>query len=212
MRYILSARVRPERRRELLEVIEAGRFSEGFPYGDLGETLCRGRVDESGTIRWVEVCYCREFLGVAMDEEIGYFEEYLTDITIADARSPHSCEGYPVCTTAIAPTRSDSRASRFSTTSAGSPSCPMRPDHPWMNTIPRGGWAGAERSSRRRPGATATMSGRLVAKCWGSSPWLRPRQTIVSVSNGFLVTLSRLLTMNQLAWCDWVPSLTVLAT
>jgi hypothetical protein len=97
MRYLLSARVHPEKRRELLEAIEAGRFSEGFPYGDLGETLCRGRVDDSGTIRWVEVCYCREFLGVAMDEEIGYFEEYLTDITIADARSPRSCEGYPVC-------------------------------------------------------------------------------------------------------------------
>ncbi len=54
-------------------------------------------MDEAGTIRWVEVCYCREFLGVAMDEEIGVFEEYLTDITIADARSPRSCEGYPVC-------------------------------------------------------------------------------------------------------------------
>ena len=97
MRYLLSARVRPEKRRELLEVIEERRFGKGFPYGDLGETLCRGRVNESGTIRWVEVCYCREFLGVAMDEEIGYFEEFLTDITIADARSPRSCEGYPVC-------------------------------------------------------------------------------------------------------------------
>jgi hypothetical protein len=97
MRYLLSARVRPEKRRELLEAIEMGGFGEGFPYGDLGETLCRGRVDESGTIRWVEVCYCREFSGVAMDEEIGYFEDYLTDITIADARSPRSCEGYPAC-------------------------------------------------------------------------------------------------------------------
>jgi hypothetical protein len=97
MRYLLSARVRPEKRCELLDAIERRRFGEGFPYGDLGETLCRGQVDESGTIRWVEVCYCREFLGVAMDEEIGYFEEYLTDITIADARSPAACEGYPVC-------------------------------------------------------------------------------------------------------------------
>jgi len=52
MRYLLSARVRPDRRQELLEAIEQGRFGEGFPYGDLGETLCRGRVDESGTIRW----------------------------------------------------------------------------------------------------------------------------------------------------------------
>jgi hypothetical protein len=97
MRYLLSARVRPEKRRELLEAIEQGRFGEGFPYGDLGETLCQGRVDESGTIRWVEVCYCREFLGVAMDEEIGYFEEYLTDLTIADARNPRACDGYPAC-------------------------------------------------------------------------------------------------------------------
>jgi hypothetical protein len=97
MRYLLSARVRPEKERELLEAIEQRRFGEGFPYGDLGETLGQGRVDETGTIRWVEVCYCREFLGVAMDEEIGYFEEYLTNITIADARSPAACEGYPVC-------------------------------------------------------------------------------------------------------------------
>ena len=97
MRYLLSARVRPEKREELLKAIDEGRFGEGFPYGDLGETLRRARTDESGTIRWVEVCYCREFSGVAMDAEIGYFEEYLTEIVIADARSPRSCEGYPVC-------------------------------------------------------------------------------------------------------------------
>lgn len=97
MRYLLSARVRPAKRGELLEAIEERRFGEGFPYGDLAETLRSGRVDASGTIRWVEVCYCREFLGVALDEEIGYFEEYLTDITIADARSPGACEGYPAC-------------------------------------------------------------------------------------------------------------------
>ena len=97
MRYLLSAKVRPEKREELLAAIADGRFGEGFRYGDLGSVLCRGRVDESGTIRWVEVCYCREFSGVAMEEEIGYFEEYLTEIQIADARSPQSCEGYPVC-------------------------------------------------------------------------------------------------------------------
>jgi hypothetical protein len=97
MRYLLSARVRPERREELLRALEEGRFSEGFPFGDLGEVLCSGRVDESGTVRWVEVCYCREFSGVAMDEELPYIERYLTDVVIADARSPRSCEGYPAC-------------------------------------------------------------------------------------------------------------------
>jgi hypothetical protein len=97
MRYLLSATVRPEKRSELLAVLDDGRFGEGFPYGDLGTVLGRAQVDDAGTIRWVEVCYCREFSGVAMEAEIGYFEEYLTDITIADARSPRSCEGFPAC-------------------------------------------------------------------------------------------------------------------
>jgi hypothetical protein len=97
MRYLVSARVRPDRRAELLRALEEGRFGDGFPYGDLGEMLAMGRVDPSGTIRWVEVCYCREYYGVAMYEELPHLEEYLTEITIADARSPRLCEGYPVC-------------------------------------------------------------------------------------------------------------------
>jgi hypothetical protein len=97
MRYLLGARVRPDRAAELLRALEAGTFGEGFPYGDLGETLMTGREDAAGTIRWVEVCYCREYYGVAMHEELPYLEEYLTDIEVADARSPAHCEGYPAC-------------------------------------------------------------------------------------------------------------------
>jgi hypothetical protein len=97
MRYILGARVRPDRRADLLRALEEGRFAEGFPYGDLGDVLEAGRVDASGRVRWVEVCYCREFYGVAMEEELPYLEAYLTDIEIADARSPAHCEGYPAC-------------------------------------------------------------------------------------------------------------------
>ena len=97
MRYLLGARVKPGRRADLLKALEAGTFGEGFPYGDLGEMLCAGRVDATEAIRWVEVCYCREFYGVAMHEELPYLEEYLTDIEVADARSPRSCKGYPEC-------------------------------------------------------------------------------------------------------------------
>lgn len=97
MRYILGAKVRPERRAELLRALEGGTFGRGFPYGDLGETLCNGRVDATGTIRWVEVCYCREYYGVAMHEELPYLEPYLANIEVADARSPVHCEGYPAC-------------------------------------------------------------------------------------------------------------------
>lgn len=97
MRYILAARLRPERRAELLRALEDGTFGRGFPYGDLGEVLCQGRVDATGTIRWLEVCYCREYFGVAMHEELPYLEEYLTDIEVADARNPRDCKGYPEC-------------------------------------------------------------------------------------------------------------------
>jgi hypothetical protein len=97
MRYILAARVRPEKHAQLLWALDDGSFGEGFPYGDLGEMLCEGRVDDLGTIRWVEVCYCREYYGVAMHEELPYLEEYLTGIEVADARSPRYCKGYPEC-------------------------------------------------------------------------------------------------------------------
>ena len=97
MRYILGARVRPGRRADLLRALEDGTFGRGFPYGDLGEVLGTGRVDDTGTIRWVEVCYCREYYGVAMEEEIPYLEDYLTDIEVADALNPRHCKGYPEC-------------------------------------------------------------------------------------------------------------------
>jgi hypothetical protein len=97
MRYLLGAKIRPDRRADLLLALEDGSFGEGFPYGDLGEMLCTGRVDECGMIRWVEVCYCREFYGVAMHEELPFLEEFLTDIEVADARSPRYCKGYPEC-------------------------------------------------------------------------------------------------------------------
>jgi hypothetical protein len=74
MRYLLAARVRPDRRADLLRALGEGTFGDGFPLGDLGEVLREGRVDASGTIRWVEVCSCREYYGVAMYEELPYLE------------------------------------------------------------------------------------------------------------------------------------------
>src|SRR5206468_3636576 len=40
LRYLLSARVRPEKRTDLMRALEKGRFGEGFPYGNLGDVLC----------------------------------------------------------------------------------------------------------------------------------------------------------------------------
>ncbi len=96
MRYLLSAKVRPEKRAAARGDRCADDLARGFRTATSG-ACCAAGVDQSGTVRWVEVCYCREFSGVAMLEEIDYFEEFLTEIEIADARSPVSCEGYPAC-------------------------------------------------------------------------------------------------------------------
>src|SRR4051812_6301259 len=93
----LRPRVRSGRRAELLQALEDGTFGRGFPYGDLGEVLRTGRVDATGTIRWVEVCSCRESYGVAMHEERSSLKEYLAEIVVADARNPKYCRGYPEC-------------------------------------------------------------------------------------------------------------------
>ena len=94
MRYLLAARIRPDAKADLLHALEDGSFGDGFPYGDLEKVICTGQVDESGLIRWVEVCYCREYFGVAMHEELPYLEAYLTDIEVADAQ-PTLLQGLP---------------------------------------------------------------------------------------------------------------------
>ena len=131
MRYLLGAKVKPGRQADLLRALEEGRFGKGFPYGELGEVLCAGRVDGTGTIRWVEVCYCREYYGVAMHEELPYLEEYLTEIEVADARSPRSCKGYPECNDCDCTRKLRFEGSRSSTTcsaprQAGTPTPPKR--------------------------------------------------------------------------------------
>ena len=97
MRYLLSARLRPGKGTDLLRALADGSFSRGFPYGDLGRVLEEAVVDSAGTLRWIEVCYCREYYGVAMEEELPFFEPYFTDMVVADARNPQGCTGYPDC-------------------------------------------------------------------------------------------------------------------
>ncbi len=153
MRYLLGARVRPGRRAELLRALEAGTFGEGFPYGDLGEMLCTGRVDAVGTIRWVEVCYCREYYGVAMHEELPYLEEYLTDIEVADARSPASCEGYPACNDCDCTNKVRFEGEPLLDHLRRTIAQEVRPST-MARAVRPGGWAGGGGSARRRSGGT----------------------------------------------------------
>lgn len=97
IRYIMSAYLKPEQARALQLAIADGSFGAGFPYGDLREVLYDARVDDDGRVRWIEVCYCRAAYGVAMKEELPFFQPYFTAIDVADARDPRGCKGYPHC-------------------------------------------------------------------------------------------------------------------
>ena len=109
-------------------------------------------------IRWVEVY--RECYGVAMHEELPYLAEYLTDNEVADARSPRYSKGYPECDVCACIARSDTTASRWWTI------CDARPlgRMPFRTrmTDRRAGWAGGERSPRRRPGELRPRTSPLI--------------------------------------------------
>jgi hypothetical protein len=51
-----------------------------------------------------------------MEEGLPYFEEFLTDIIVADARSPRLCKGYPTCNDCDRTRKCGRRAIRFWTT------------------------------------------------------------------------------------------------
>ena len=160
MRYILGARVRPDRRSDLLRSLEDGTFGEGSPYGDLGEMLRTGRVNESGTTRWVEACYCREYYGVAMHEELPYLEEYLTDIEVADARSPRYCKGYPECNDCACTRKVRFEGEPLLTTYGAPTSSLARPRRARITR--HGGWAGGPGQPRRSPEEPGMSVGNIV--------------------------------------------------
>ena len=97
MRYAIKAKVIPEKAATLKQALADGSFGRDFPFGDLGDNLRDCIVDENGTLRWIETCYCREYSQIAMVMELEYFECYLHAIEIGDARDPRFCKGYPYC-------------------------------------------------------------------------------------------------------------------
>jgi len=99
LRYRISGVLRRSAAQDLAKALADRSFSSGFPYGDLGNCLRKARVGPSGQVDWIEVCYCREAYGVAMYEELPFFEPYFDNLIIADARDPDGCKGYPECGT-----------------------------------------------------------------------------------------------------------------
>lgn len=88
MRYLVKARLKPGQGRDLLHAIRDESLGRGSVAGD--EYLCNmksARVDDDGTVHWVEVCYC----STPLAEERPYWEEYFALLSVKDAHARRNC-------------------------------------------------------------------------------------------------------------------------
>lgn len=88
MRYLVRARLKPDKEQALLDAIERCTLGAGSVAG--GEYLRNmrdARLFSDGTARWVEVCYC----ATPLEEERPYWEEFFDLVRIQDAHARANC-------------------------------------------------------------------------------------------------------------------------
>jgi len=88
MRYLVRARVKPGRERDLLEAIENKTLGHGsVAEGEYLRNMLEASLCEDHTVRWVEVCYCP----TPLQEERPYWEEYFQLHRVQDAHDRRKC-------------------------------------------------------------------------------------------------------------------------
>lgn len=88
MRYLVRARIKPEREAALLAAIENQTLGRGsVAEGEYLRNMRDARLCDDGTARWVEVCYC----STPLAEEQPYWEEYFDLVQIQDAHNRRNC-------------------------------------------------------------------------------------------------------------------------
>jgi hypothetical protein len=88
MRYLVKARVKPGRESALARAIDEKTLGHGSVAGD--EYLWdmeHARLDNDGTVSWVEVCFC----STPLAEERLYWEEYFELFSVKDAHAHKNC-------------------------------------------------------------------------------------------------------------------------
>ena len=87
MRYLVHACVKPGRADSLLKAIQSENLGQGsVAEGEYLRNMREARV-ETGTVRWVEVCYCP----TPLLEERSYWEEYFDLKRVQDAHDRRKC-------------------------------------------------------------------------------------------------------------------------
>ena len=86
MRYLVRARIKPEKERALAAAIERGTLGAGsVAEGEYLRNMQEARLFSDGTARWVEVCYCN----VPLEEERPYWEEFFDLVKSTGCACPH---------------------------------------------------------------------------------------------------------------------------
>jgi len=88
MRYLVEARVKRGREKDLIAAIENGTLGEGSVAGDeYLHNMNEARATDDGTAHWVEVCFC----ATPLAEERPYWEEYFERVSVKDAHARKNC-------------------------------------------------------------------------------------------------------------------------
>jgi hypothetical protein len=89
MRYLVTARVKSGKEGALRDAIDEGTLGEGSIAGDeYLRNMEAARADESGRVKWIEVCYCPTPLA----EERDYWEAYFDLEKVQDAHARSRCK------------------------------------------------------------------------------------------------------------------------
>jgi hypothetical protein len=88
MRYLVRGRVKPGCSGALAQAIERGTLGSGsVAEGEYLRNMGEARVDPTGEVRWVEVCYCP----TPLLEERPYWEQFFDLTRIQDAHDRRRC-------------------------------------------------------------------------------------------------------------------------
>jgi hypothetical protein len=88
MRYLVTARVKPGQESALCDAIDQETLGEGSIAGDeYLRNMKDARTDDTGRVKWVEVCYCPTPLA----EEREYWEEFFDLEKVQDAHARSRC-------------------------------------------------------------------------------------------------------------------------
>ena len=88
MRYLVTARIKDDRREALRDAIEGGTLGQGsIAGGEYLHDMAHARELSDGRVKWVETCFCP----MPLEEERPYWEAFFDFESVKDAHARSRC-------------------------------------------------------------------------------------------------------------------------